>query len=92
MASETAFVGAYRQAVTNFLAAYQALRDLRQQYTALGYGLTDLNTICGTGANADITGQNFLDAVSSMDSIDNLLNNLAPVQGAHLTNLERLKP
>jgi hypothetical protein len=92
MADKTTFVGAYRQAVTNFTAAYLALRDLRLQYTALGYDAIALGPIFSTAPNTDISAAEFVGAVSSMDAVDTLLNNGVPAPGAHLTNIYKLKP
>ena len=84
MANPSDFVSRYRGAVTAWLVAMEDLAGLRAQYDALDYGST-LPPEAFEGANSDITKENLVAAVGSIEAIDGFTN------AGHYTNLYALK-
>lgn len=84
MANPSDFVTRYRQVTTNWLTALEDLNALREQYDALDYGNT-LPPEAFEGANADLTKEQLVAAVGSVEAIN------AVFETGHNSNLYRLK-
>ena len=84
MASGSDFVSRYRAAVTAWLTSLEDLNALRQQYDALDYGST-LPPESFEGANGDITKEQLVAAVGSVEAITGF------VDTGHDSNLYALK-
>lgn len=75
-----------------FLNAYNSLRQLRAEYTSMGYSFVQADFV---GSNAYMTPTIITNLMSSFDIIDSLINsNTAGIAGSvgYLTNLYNLKP
>lgn len=84
MANPSDFVSRYRLAVTSWLTAMEDLEALRQQYDSLDYG-NALPPEAFEGSNSDITKEQLVAAVGSIEAIDGF------TQAGHYTNLYHLK-
>lgn len=81
------YISDYRKAVAGLLDAFEVARNLYVPYEklALGNALTDEDFTYG---NSDITKQEFIDAVVSMQAFEAAFQTLAGA--GHLTNLYRM--
>ena len=84
MADSKAFVTRYRQVTTNWLTALEDLNAMREQYDALDYGNT-LPPEAFEGANADITKEQLVAAVGSVEALNSTF------ESGHNSNMYLLK-
>jgi hypothetical protein len=84
MASGSDFITRYRQTTTSWLTALEDLLALKSQYDALDLG-NSLTEEDFAGANSDISKDDLVAAVGSVDAMNALF------QQGHDTNLYRLK-